>query len=219
MAPRVRCETPRLVLASASTRRRQLLSALGLSFTVADPDIEEDHLRTPAKTPEELAEALALSKARAVHRQAEGAMVLGADTLVCLGEKVLGKPGGAEEAGRMLRALRGRRHRVITGLALIPQASDTPLVRHLSTIVTMRRYSEAEVEEYIASGDPLDKAGAYAVQSPTFRPAARVEGCYFNVVGLPICIVAEMLRQGGIQPRPDPRLVSACKYRSCPFRP
>ena len=210
--------TPRLVLASASPRRRELLSALGVPFTVNTPDIAEDHLKVHKKAPEEVAEALALSKAQAIRRQMENAIVLGADTLVCHGEDILGKPDTSEEARRMLMALRGRRHKVITGLALIPQDSRIPLVRHVSTTVIMRRYFEAELEEYVASGDPMDKAGAYAVQSPTFRPAAQVDGCYFNVVGLPLCAVVEMLGQLAIQTRPDDQVVSTCQYRSCPFR-
>ena len=208
-------EPLRLVLASASPRRRDILSALGLPFITTAPDIEEDRLRSGAGNPEEVAEALALAKAWSVSKEFNGAMILGADTLVCFSDKVLGKPRGLEEARHMLLALRGRRHKVITALALIPKGPGAPLVRHLSTTVSMRRYSEAEVDQYVSSGEPLDKAGAYAIQSYDFHPAARIDGCYFNVVGLPICTLAEMLRLVGIQPGIDTRKIATCKYQTC----
>ncbi|MFQ5933420.1 MAG: Maf family protein [Dehalococcoidia bacterium] len=205
-------------MASASPRRREILSALGVPFKVSVPDIDEKKLASNAPGPEALAETLALSKARAVYKSHPDSLVLGADTLVCLEDKVLGKPQGADDARRMLMALRGRSHKVITGLALVPPDPGKPLLRHTSTTVTMRLYSEAEVEDYIASGNPLDKAGAYAVQSAGFHPAERVKGCYWNVVGLPLCLLVDMLSQVEISTEPDTRAVGLCMYQDCPLQ-
>jgi septum formation protein len=195
--------TPRLVLASASPRRRELLAALGVPFTVRAADVPEElSLHAPAPV---LAEELALAKASAVAREEPDALVLGADTIVVLDGRPLGKPASPEEARQMLRALRGRAHEVVTGVAVIARGGVTRTA-HAVTRVVMRCYSDAEMEEYIASGDPFDKAGAYAIQHPGFQPVARVEGCYCNVVGLPLWTVRRLLAEaapGLSVPRPD----------------
>ncbi len=206
-----------LILASESPRRRELLKALGVDFQVCPAAIDEEKLRLEVKNPEELAQKLALAKAQAVCDEHPGSVVLGADTLVCLGSRIFGKPADAQEAREMLLALRGRPHRVITGLALITPGAMTPLVAHVSTSVLMRSYSDDEMAAYIASGDPLDKAGAYGTQDVDFHPAAPVNGCYFNVVGLPICATSELLRQVGISPRVDLGVTAACVSHRCPF--
>ncbi len=206
-----------LILASESPRRRELMKALGVDFQVCPAAIDEEKLRREVKTPEELAQKLALAKAQAVCDENPGSVVLGADTLVCLGSRIFGKPADAQEAREMLLALRGRPHRVITGLALITPGAMTPLVAHVGTSVLMRSYSDDEMAAYIASGGPLDKAGAYGVQDVDFHPAAPVNGCYFNVVGLPLCAASEILRQVGIRPRVDLDVTSACVSHRCPF--
>ena len=192
-----------LLLASTSPRRRELLERAGLSFQVAAPAVEEEP--RDGETPQALAERLALAKARAVadalrgvgpSSQPEGGprLVVGADTLVVAPDgRVLGKPRDAAEALDMLRALRGRRHTVVTGVAVVDAATGHARATHRTSAVWMRVYSEEEAQAYVASGEPLDKAGAYAVQDPAFRPASRVEGCLLNVVGLPLCALRELL--------------------------
>lgn len=180
---------PRLVLASTSPRRRELLAALGVPFTVRAAAVPEElPVDVPAPV---LAEELALAKARAVARDEPAAVVLAADTIVVLDGRSLGKPAHADEARQMLRALRGRAHTVVTGVAVVAPGREH--TAHATTSVVMRCYSDAEIETYIASGDPFDKAGAYAIQHREFRPAARIEGCYCNVVGLPLWTVRRLL--------------------------
>ncbi|MBI4299731.1 MAG: septum formation protein Maf [Chloroflexi bacterium] len=184
-----------LVLASESSRRREILSLLGLPFRVLPSALDETALMAAFPSPDDAATGLAAAKALEVAKTTAGAAVIGADTLVVLGDRALGKPRDANEARQMLQRLRGKEHRVITGVAV---ASGTSLVADMvSTRVWMRDFSDEEMERYIASGDPLDKAGAYAIQSEAFRPVARIEGCYLNVVGLPLCITASLLNRAG----------------------
>ncbi len=185
-----------IVLASASPRRREILGLLPLPFTVAVPAVGEDMFgQMPAPA---LAEALAAAKARAVAAVRPRQWVIAADTIVVLAGAVLGKPAGAEEARAMLRALRGREHRVITGLALAPAGGAKPLTISVATAVRMRAYSEPELDAYLASGDPFDKAGAYAIQHPVFAPVAGWRGCYLNVVGLPLCHLLHLANEAGL---------------------
>jgi nucleoside triphosphate pyrophosphatase len=142
--------------------------------------------------------ALALAKARAVASRAPDAVVLGADTIVVVDGEVLGKPGGAAEAMRMLDRLRGRRHEVLTGVAVVRAPAGGERMAVVRTEVTMREYSDAEIEAYVASGEPLDKAGAYAVQAAGGRLVARVDGCYTNVVGLPLTTTRRLLESMGV---------------------
>jgi MAF protein len=188
-----------LILASGSPRRRQLLACLGLPFRVVVPDVDEDVPSTSDHTPEEMAEALARAKALSVAQREGGGLVLAADTLVVHGDTVLGKPRDAAEAAAMLRRLRGREHRVITGVALANAARpDSALAGHVATDVRMRPYTDEEMAAYIARGEPFDKAGAYAIQDPQFRPVASYDGCYCNVVGLPLRAVVRLLGQAGL---------------------
>ena len=191
------------MLASSSPRRRELLAALGVRFDVIPADIEETY-RDP--DPVRVAEGLAIQKARAVAsnvpaRPGETAAVLGADTVVALHGRILGKPTDREEARATLRALRGRTHLVITGIALL--VGKRELVDSVSTDVRMRGYSETEIERYVARSvvedGPYDKAGAYAIQDVTFHPVAETRGCVCSVVGLPLWRVRSMLRATGIQ--------------------
>jgi septum formation protein len=204
-----------LVLASASPRRQELLRNAGISFTVQPADIEE----TPivGEPPRQCAERLAREKALAVWRIRPKDPVLGADTIVVVGETILGKPADADDAVRMLRLLSGRVHRVITGICLVqavvgdrlPVASKIALhsdeilrtengeLRTASetTLVTMTQLSDDEIRDYVATGEPMDKAGAYAIQGMASRWIPRIEGDYSNVVGLPVALVYRMLRE------------------------
>ena len=186
-----------LVLASGSPRRQQLLARLGLAFRIVVPQAEEDTPPTTEGRPEEVAELLALTKAEAIARARWGETVLAADTIVVHGETVLGKPANEAQARAMLRRLRGRQHRVITGLAVVDTVSDRRAVSHLVTPVRMRGYSDTELDAFVARGEALDKAGAYAIQDRQFAPAASYDGCYCNVVGLPLKAVLRLLREVG----------------------
>jgi MAF protein len=223
-----------LILASGSPRRRQLLACLGLPFRVVVPDVDEEVPPAKGATPEEMAEALAIAKVLSVAQRENAGLVLAADTLVVDGDTVLGKPRDAAEATAMLRRLRDREHRVITGLALVQarrpafrntapppegggiDAARAVLVDHVLTAVRMRAYRDDEIEAYVARGEPFDKAGAYAIQDEAFRPVASYGGCYCNVVGLPLRAVIRLLRQGGLDITDDrlARLPKECA--KCP---
>ncbi len=195
---------PEVILASQSPRRRALLAALGLTFTADAADVDETPI--PGETPEVLVCRLCRSKAQAVAARHPAALVLAADTIVVLDGEVLGKPADAIEATAMLRRLRGRPHTVLTALAL---AYDGRLSTRLSiSQLIMRNYSDAEIAAYIASGDPLDKAGAYAIQHPQFAPVAAWQGCYPGVMGLPLRSVCDLLAEAGIAVPADP--VAVC---------
>ena len=184
-----------LVLASASPRRQELLRNAGISFTVQPADVDETPL--PGELPRECAERLARDKALAVWRLRPQDVVLGADTIVVVDEAILGKPIDAADAARMLRRLSGRVHRVITGVCVV-EAAGTGENRELrtaseTTLVTMNDLSDDEIREYVATGEPMDKAGAYAIQGMASRWIPRIEGDYSNVVGLPVALVYRML--------------------------
>jgi septum formation protein len=197
-----------LVLASASPRRQELLRNAGIGFTVQATDIPES--AKPGEGPQECAERLAREKAMAVFRSRPNDFVLGADTVVVVDGLILGKPGDDNDAARMLRLLAGRTHQVTTGVCLVGPAvpslgtenrerrtgfSDT---RSETTLVTMRKLSEDDIRAYISTGEPRDKAGAYAIQGSASRWISRIEGDYFNVVGLPVSLVDGMLREHGL---------------------
>lgn len=183
-----------LVLASASPRRRQILETLGLSFEVAPSDVDE--AERPGEAPEALARRLAESKAVAVSRARTGAFVLGADTVVVLEGEALNKPEDDAHAARMIEALGGRWHEVVTGVAL---ARDGALLESMavSTRVRFRAMSAERVRGYVATGEGRDKAGAYAVQGIGAGLVERVEGSYANVVGLPACETIDLLERHG----------------------
>jgi septum formation protein len=193
-----------LILASASPRRRELLAQAGFTFEVVPADVPE--IRKPGEDPIRFVTRLAREKAEAViatHAVPPDTMILGADTIVLLDEEVLGKPRDAVDAARMLRLLSGRTHQVITGVCLAKGRE-----RQRAAEVTFVRFttlSDQEIEEYVATGEPLDKAGAYAIQGRAGRWVPRIHGCYFNVVGLPLALVSSMIEgmQGG-PPSPLP---------------
>jgi septum formation protein len=180
-----------LVLASASPRRRELLAQAGYSFEVHPAHIPEEPY--PNEDPAAYVTRLAREKAQAVFNELGDpqATVLGADTTVALDNHILGKPESPADAARMLRLLSGRTHRVLTGVALVTATSTE--VAAESTAVTFLALSDEEIEAYIATGEPMDKAGAYAIQGRAARWIPRIEGCYFNVVGLPIALVSSLL--------------------------
>jgi 23S rRNA (uracil1939-C5)-methyltransferase len=207
--------SPQLILASSSPRRRELLFALGLDFEAISPHQDE----SPAiagEAPEAVAERLAWAKAVEVSAMAPSQTVVAADTLVIHQGTVLVKPGDAEEAQQMLRRLRGQEHLVITGVAVIGAGRSAK--GHVSTKVVMRSYSDDDIAAYIASGEALDKAGAYGVQDPLLAPASHVEGCYQNVVGLPLCSLARMLDEVGFERRSRPLWALPPQCQECPLR-
>jgi len=204
-----------LVLASASPRRQELLRNAGISFTVEPADMDE----TPrdGESPRDCAERLAREKALAVSNTRPLDYVLGADTVVAIDDIILGKPVDAADAARMLRMLSGRTHQVITGVCLVAGtvASETaqklrtenrelrtqsrePRTASETTLVTMRDLSDDEIREYVATGEPMDKAGAYAIQGRASRWIPQIDGDYSNVVGLPLKLVCEFLREQGL---------------------
>ena len=190
-----------IVLASASPRRQELLRNAGISVTVQPADIDETPLG--GEEARECAERLAREKALAVWRTRQQDSVLGADTIVVVDRAILGKPVDEKDAARMLRLLSGRVHRVITGVCLVRAGDSRDLlgpgerVRSASetTLVTVNELSDDEIRDYVATGEPMDKAGAYAIQGGASRWIPRIEGVYSNVVGLPVALVYRMLRE------------------------
>jgi septum formation protein len=177
-----------LILASASPRRREILESAGIPFEVRPAHVDETPLEN--ETPEDHVRRLAETKARAVWR--EGEVVLGADTTVTIDSIVLGKPASDDDAARMLRALSGRRHRVLTGICFFDGKTAETAVEE--TIVEFLPLSDEEIAAYVATGEPFDKAGAYGIQGAASKFISRIEGCYFNVVGLPISRVYRFMR-------------------------
>ena len=202
-----------LILASASPRRQEILRSAGISFEVQPADVDEAVL--PNERPRDCAERLAREKASRVWRSRREDTVLGADTIVTVGEAILGKPVDAKDAMRMLRMLSGGKHQVTTGVCLVKLlgthvagvdghrrrnddlGSENAWVRTASetTLVTMTELSEDDIRDYVATGEPMDKAGAYAIQGIASRWIPRIEGDYNNVVGLPMALVYKMLRE------------------------
>ncbi len=189
-----------LVLASASPRRRDLLNDLGLDFQVVPSNIPEE--KQDGETPADMVRRLSMEKAQAVAEQLKDGYVIGADSTVVLYGEAYEKPLDVEDARRMLRQLRGTNHQVVTGVTVIDASSDRTLTESMASDITLRNFTDAEMEASIASGMPMDKAGAYAVQDPDLKPAASWQGCYTNIIGLPLCRLLDMLREIGCQPPP-----------------
>ncbi|MEK9659124.1 MAG: Maf family nucleotide pyrophosphatase [Chloroflexota bacterium] len=196
-----------LILASSSPRRVDIMARLGLDALAAPTDVPEPTHEHEGADPVALAEARALAKANAAAAGFATGTVIGSDTVVALDGNVLGKPADPTEASAMLKALAGREHKVITAVALVDAAGRAePLVVHRSTRVRMRAYTAEEMDAYIATGDPFDKAGGYAIQHQGFHPVAEVRGCHLNVVGLPVCALLRALERFGLRPHPAPAL-------------
>lgn len=183
----VRPMTKKIILASSSPRRRELLAALGVAFQIRPPEVNEDPLA--GELPLDTQRRITREKARAV--DGASAIVIACDTTVLLDGEMLNKPGDADDARRMLRALRNRAHEVQSCVVTLHEGREQ--VACDSGMVQMRDYTDAEMEDYIASGDPFDKAGAYAVQHEAFHPVAFMRGCPLNVIGLPLCRLRQLL--------------------------
>lgn len=184
-----------LLLASSSPRRRELLKSLGAPFEAASPDVDERV--EDGELPEDTVRRLALVKARTAAERSPNRPVVGADTLVVLDGHVLGKPETSDQARQMLLSLRGRVHRVLTGVAVVDGQRGETRTSLCESHVLMRNYSASEIDRYIASGSPFDKAGGYGVQDQILNPVSHVEGCRSNVIGLPLCTITMLLKELG----------------------
>jgi septum formation protein len=184
-----------IILASASPRRCELLESAGITFMVVSGDIDETPL--PGEKPVAHVLRLAEGKAREVASRADGRFFIGADTIVLCDNEIMGKPCDNADATRMLRTLSGRAHQVITGFTVLDRETGRTVSRCVSTEVTFKLLAEKEISRYVATGCPLDKAGAYAIQGGAAYMVARIDGSYTNVVGLPLCEVVAALREMG----------------------
>jgi septum formation protein len=204
----------RLILASGSPRRRQLLSLLGLPFVIKAAGMDESAL--DGEPPTELVLRVSQAKALAIGSVRSDELVIAADTIVALEGDALGKPADPEEAARMLSRLRGRPHLVYSGIAVWHPARRRMVCELSESVVWMRDYDQDELDAYVESGDPLDKAGAYAIQHPEFDPVSRVEGCWLNVMGLPLCHLERALGRFGVRVPPNvPGTCKAFNQRDC----
>ena len=186
-------ETRRLILASGSPRRRELLSRMGYTFEICTPDVDEHVVGLAA----EIVHTLAQRKARAAAVHYSDGVIIASDTLVSLDGMPLGKPADEADACRMLRALSGREHEVFTGICLIDAATGREEVCVDRTGVWFRTLSDAEIREYVATGEPMDKAGAYAIQGGAGKFVEMLDGSFENVVGFPVEVVGRMLKHFG----------------------
>jgi MAF protein len=184
-----------LILASRSPRRRAFMELLGLPFEVHAADIDERNGR--GERPADLVARLSRGKALAVAACTRERTVIGADTIVTLDDELLAKPADPVEAAAMLRRLRDRAHQVYSGVTVCPPDGRAPLTGVVESTVWMRDYAADEIATYVASGSPLDKAGAYGIQDARFHPVARLQGCYASVMGLPLCELARLLGLAG----------------------
>ena len=190
-----------LVLASASPRRQELLRDAGIPFVVQAADIPE--IAVAGESPQAFAERMAREKALAVFRQRPNDFILGADTIVVVDHQILGKPYDGADAARMLRLLSGRTHQVMTGVCLTGPTGGQPRnifedVRSETTLVTVTTMQDEDIRAYIATGEPMDKAGAYAIQGGASRWISGIQGDYSNVVGLPVELVRSMLQEHNV---------------------
>lgn len=180
-----------------SPRRRQLLRALNLPFTAHTADIDETPV--PGELPVDLVCRLSREKAQAVAGYYPQAVIIAADTIVVFNGQILGKPADPAQAKAMLTEMSGRSHTVYSALTLLQAQTERLYTTLSATTVTMRPYTPAEIDAYIATGDPMDKAGAYAIQHPQFAPVATLDGCYAGVMGFPLGLLAEGLAQFGVK--------------------
>lgn len=207
-----------LLLASTSPRRRQLITQLGLPYVVASASDDEDEAQNRYRGPiEDTALWLAQHKASVALKlpEAAGRLIITADTTVLLENELLGKPRDKAHAFELLTSLRGRWHHVITGVVVCTRIQGKTVMQSASCItpVLMRNYSNREIAAYVAAGEPMDKAGGYGIQNPTFQPTERIDGCYSNVVGLPLCLLTELLSEFDVHPAASPIF----KALNCPW--
>jgi len=200
------------ILASKSPRRKTLLRNLIDPFIVVNSDVDEREI--PGENPGQFVIRLAKEKALkggagVLANSLENAFVLGADTIVVDGTEILGKPQDQMDAARILKQLRGKTHKVLSGIALYNLSTGEIQTRLVCTEVVMREYTDDEIQDYIASGDPMDKAGAYGIQNSDFNPAPDFFGCFANVMGLPLCHLAVLMKEMGIET--DHRVAGRCQ--------
>ena len=186
----------RIVLASASPRRKELLELLGLRFEVEPSNYDEETVS--GSEPHEMVRELSLGKARTAAAKHRDAFIIGADTIVILGDRVMGKPHTASEAKKMLHTLNGKVHLVVTGFTILDTETGKVLSRSVETKVLIRKLTPEEIDSYVRTKEPLDKAGGYAIQGLGAVLVERIEGDYFNVVGLPLSALAEGLKEFGV---------------------
>lgn len=199
---------PALILASSSPRRQHLLALSGWTFNVSPADVDETPIH--GEEPDQYVLRVAEEKARAIKENySHDQIIIAADTTVAHQGKILGKPVDSAEARQVLQSLRNQSHQVYTGISIYDPATDHFISDLATTDVPMRNYSDDEIDSYILTGDPFDKAGSYAIQHPEFRPVDQLEGCYANVVGLPLCHLLRNLEKLDIQSQTD--LPIACQ--------
>jgi len=186
-----------IILASASPGRKELLKKTGLKFKVEPSNYEENI--SPELEPHELAKSLSLEKAKLVAKNHKNALIIAADTFIVLEDKILGKPRTETEAKIMLETISGRQHSVITGFAIMDTEDHKVLSESVETKVYIRKLTSNEIAAYVKSKEPLDKAGAYAIQGLGAAIVEKIEGDYFNVVGLPLSVLAESLKEFGVR--------------------
>ena len=185
-----------IIIASESPRRKELFKKTGLKFRVIPPRVAEDI--SAGLKPASFAKRLALKKAEAVAAKHRDSVVIGADTIVVSGKRIMGRPSGKKEAAEMLKNLSGRAHRVITGIAVVDGKTGRKKTKAVETKVFFRRLSKKEIKKYVDSGETLDKAGSYGIQGGAAFFVKKIEGDYYNVMGLPLCELSLMLRHFGI---------------------
>ena len=207
----------KLVLASSSPRRQNLIEAFNPKFAIVHP-VSNESPREISETPEEYVLRLSRTKPQSVANDMPDSIILGADTTVVLKDQVLNKPEDHIEAKKMLESLRGKMHVVITGITVLDSKSNSYLSLSKSTSVTMREYDNSEISSYIEHGNPFDKAGSYAVQDTSFKPVKKIEGCYLNVVGLPICEIPPIMNELGATTYIKPNWTGLAQCCNCPLK-
>jgi MAF protein len=200
------------MLASTSPRRRELVTLFGLAFQFISADVDE--VPRAGESPATLVHRLARAKAGIGAQQFPEAIVVGADTVVSIDDTILGKPIDADDATRMLKLLRHRPHIVFSGVTVMQGARA--LTQVATTQVVMRDYSDDEIAAFVATGEPLDKAAAYAIQNSQFKPVASIKGCFANVMGLPLCHLYRALKAFGVFTDPPDRACQAYLNIVCP---
>jgi septum formation protein len=186
----------KIILASASPRRKALLEQIGLEFTVDASAKEDDNLA--GQTPHQLVKEISRKKAESVAGKYPDAVIIAADTLGVIDGRIIGKPHSESEARAMLASLSGKTHSVITGFTVMDTLTRKTVAKSVETTVHMKRITKPEIEAYVKTGEPLDKAGAYAIQGLGAVLVEKIEGDYFNVMGLPLCALAEVLKEFGV---------------------
>jgi MAF protein len=205
-----RADSGGIILASGSPRRRELMSLLGVPFDVHVPNVDEQP--RPGEIPAELPQRISRLKAERVAREVGHGVVVAADTIVVHKGDILGKPSDADDALAMLRRLRGESHLVLSGVTVTDAESGKQITELCESKVLLRPMDDAEIERYVGSGDPLDKAAAYAIQNTEFAPVSQVVGCPANVMGLPMCHVVRNLRRLGVALPPTPPTRCEMRY-------